>query len=402
MKKMNRLILFFLLLGNVAFGQTNIVDTLKVRQDFEKLMSNLETNYVYYNTKDVDLNCIKSYYSQKISSINNSTEALLFFEYILDEFYDSHLHLNTSNKFSYRLYSPIFVSTIGNKTEISSTWKDQIESGLNINITNGEILTFNGINFNELIEKFPTHCQNKNNNEIRTWISNKILSGRRNEPRIVTLKTKAGKIETLDIDKIKIRKDTNLLSYKIIDNIGVIRLNNSLGETKTKEEFKQALKNLKETDGIILDLRNTVDGGNTSIAYPIAGHFTNKKMVFQKYKNKKEEFVDYIKPTNPQYDKPLIVLVGRWTGSVGEGLASGFDGTGIGIIVGTEMLKLAGATKSYNFSNFNYGYQYPYTDVLHITDYPREKFVPKYKVVCNDINEDEFIKEGIRIINQQK
>ena len=399
---MNRLIFFFLLLGNVAFAQTNTVDTLKVRQDFDKLMSNLETNYVYYNTKDVDLDCIKSYYSQKISSIKKSTEALLFFEYILDEFYDSHLHLNTSNKFSYRLYSPVFVSTIGDKTEILSTWKDQIESGININITNAEILTFNGINFNELIEKFPTHCQNKNNNEIRTWISNKILSGRYNEPRIITLKTKTGKIETIDIDKIKIRKDTNMLSYKIVDNIGIIRLNNSLGEPKTKSEFKQAIKNLKETNGIILDLRNTVDGGNTGIAYPIAGHFTNKKMVFQKYKNTQKEFVDYIKPKNSKYDKPLIVLVGRWTGSVGEGLASGFDGTGIGKIVGTEMEKLAGATKSYSFSNFDYGYQAPYIDVLHISGLQREKFTPKYKVECNDGIEDEFIKEGIRIINQQK
>jgi hypothetical protein len=401
-KNMNRLILFFLLLGNVAFGQTNTVDTLKVRQDFEKLITNLETNYVYYNMKDVDLNCIKSYYNQKISSIRNSTETLLFFEFILDEFYDSHLHLNSSTKFSYRLYSPIFASTIGDKTEILSTWKDQIESGININITNAEILTFNGINFNELIEKFPTHCQNKNNNEIRTWISNKILSGRYNEPRIITLKTKTGKIETLDIDKIKIRKDTNMLSFKIVDNIGIIRLNNSLGEPKTKNEFKQVIKNLKETNGIILDLRNTVDGGNTDIAYPIAGHFTNKKMVFQKYKNTQNEFVDYIKPENSKYDNPLIVLVGRWTGSVGEGLASGFDGTGIGKIVGTEMEKLAGATKSYSFSNFEYSYQAPYIDVLHISGLPREKFIPKYKVVCNDGIEDEFIKEGIRIINQQK
>jgi len=401
-KNMNRLILFFLLLGNVAFGQTNTVDTLKVRQDFEKLITNLETNYVYYNTKDVDLNCIKSYYNQKISSIRNSTETLLFFEFILDEFYDSHLHLNSSTKFSYRLYSPIFTSTIGDKTEILSTWKDQIESGININITNAEILTFNGINFNELIEKFPTHCQNKNNTEIRTWISNKILSGRYNEPRIITLKTKTGKIETLDIDKIKIRKDTNMLSFKIVDNIGIIRLNNSLGEPKTKSKFKQVIKNLKETNGIILDLRNTVDGGNTDIAYPIAGHFTNKKMVFQKYKNTQNEFVDYIKPENSKYDNPLIVLVGRWTGSVGEGLASGFDGTGIGKIVGTEMEKLAGATKSYSFSNFEYSYQAPYIDVLHISGLPREKFIPKYKVVCNDGIEDEFIKEGIRIINQQK
>ncbi len=326
----------------------------------------------------------------------------MFFEYILDEFYDSHLHLKRANNFSYRLYSPIFVSTTGDKTEILSTWKDQIDSGLNINITNGEVLTFNGINFNELIDKFPTHCHNKNNNEIRTWISNKILSGRYNEPRIITYKTKAGKIETLDIDKIKIIKDSTMLSYKIVDNIGIIRLNNSLGETKTKKEFKEAIKNLKETNGIILDLRNTVDGGNTGIAYPIAGHFTNKKMVFQKYKNNQKEFVDYIKPKSPQYEKPLIVLVGRWTGSVGEGLASGFDGTGIGKIVGTEMLKLAGATKSFNFSNFNYGYQYPYIDVLHITGYPREKFVPTFKVECNDQNEDEFIKEGIRIINLKK
>jgi carboxyl-terminal processing protease len=310
--------------------------------------------------------------------------------------------LNSSNKFSFRLYSPIFASTIGDKTEILSTWKDQIESGININITNAEILTFNGINFNELIEKFPTHCHNKNNNEIRTWISNKILSGRYNEPRIITLKTKTGKIETLDIDKIKIRKDTNMLSYKIVDNIGIIRLNNSLGETKTKREFKQALNNLKETNGIILDLRNTVDGGNTGIAYPIAGHFTNKKMVFQKYKNTHKEFVDYIKPKNSKYDKPLVVLVGRWTGSVGEGLASGFDGTGIGKIVGTEMEKLAGATKSYSFSNFDFGYQAPYIDVLHISGLPREKFIPKYNVECNDGIEDEFIKEGIRIINQQK
>jgi carboxyl-terminal processing protease len=101
-------------------------------------------------------------------------------------------------------------------------------------------------------------------------------------------------------------------------------------------------------------------------------------------------------------DNPLIVLVGRWTGSVGEGLASGFDGTGIGKIVGTEMEKLAGATKSYSFSNFEYSYQAPYIDVLHISGLPREKFIPKYKVVCNDGIEDEFIKEGIRIINQQK
>jgi hypothetical protein len=43
-------------------------------------------------------------------------------------------------------------------------------------------------------------------------------------PRIITVKTVEGDIETLDINKIKIRKDSNLLSYKIIDNIGIITI----------------------------------------------------------------------------------------------------------------------------------------------------------------------------------
>lgn len=399
---MKKLLTLFLIISNAAYTQSIKVDTLKVRQDYEKLISNLETKYVYYTQKDVDIECLKNYYSNRIKTLTSETDVLLFFEYLLDEFYDSHLHLNSSNQFSYRLYSPVFATTTGSKIEISSVWKDQIESGVNINITNAEILTFNGVEFNQVIEKFPTHCQNKSNTEIRTWISNKILSGRYNEPRIITLKTTAGKIETLDIDKIKIRKDTTLLTYKIVDNIGIIRLNNSLGETKSKREFKQVLKKLKNTDGIILDLRNTVDGGSTNVANPIAGHFTNKKLVFQKYKNTYKEFVDHIKPQNPKFDNPLVVLVGRWTGSMGEGLASGLDGTGIGTLVGTEMQKLAGATKDYKFNYSHFGYQVPYIDVLHINGTPRQKLVPKYKVQCDDSKADEFIKEGIRIIKDLK
>lgn len=393
-------ILFIILFTNYTFAQTKIVDTIKVKQDFEKLINNLETNYVYYNSKDVDLNCIKKYYSQKISTLKNETEILLFFEYILNEFYDNHLHLNTNSKSSYRLYSPLFAESIANKIIISSTWKDQIQTGLNVNVTNSELLTFNGININEVIENFPTHCQNKKNSEIRNWILNKILAGKYNESRIITIKTTTGKTETIDIDKIKIRNDTSLVSYKIIDNIGIIRLNNSLGDRRTKAEFKNTLIKLKDTDGIILDLRNTISGGNTNIGNAIAGHFTNKKVIFQKYKNTKQEFVDYIKPNKPQYNKPLVVLVGRFTASMGEGLASGLNG--IGIVIGTEMQKLAGATKSYNFSNFDYGYQASYIDVLNILNIPREKFVPKIKIICDDKIEDEFVKEGIRIIKEKK
>lgn len=393
-------ILFTLSIAQVVFSQSNLIDTIKVKQDLDEMLLKLETKYVYYNKKDVDFDCLKKYYSGKIGSLKNNAEVLLFFEYLLDEFYDSHLHLNTNNKHSFRLYSPIYASTEGSKTVISSFWKDQIENNITINLINAEILTFNGIKFNTVIENFPTHCQNKNNNEIRTWLSNKILAGRYDEPRIITIKTTSGKIETFDLDKIILKEETGVLSYFIQDSIGIIRINNSLGKIRTKRKFTKALKKLKNTKGLILDLRNTVDGGSTNIANPIAGHFTKDKQVFQKYSNTDTQFVDYIKPKRPYYGKPLVILVGRWTGSMGEGLASGFDGAGIGKVVGTEMLKLAGATKNYSFKHRNYGYQMPYIEVLHKTGYPREKFVPKHEVQLDDSKNDEFILKGIRIINE--
>jgi len=388
---MKKILFIFLFFNNFLFAQSNPVDTIKVRADFEKIILNLKLDYVYHNKKDVDLDCLKKQYASKIGTLKNDSEVLLFFEYLLDEFYDSHLHLQTNNQNSYRLYSPIYVSTIGNKTTVSSIWKDQIESKINIDLMDAEVLTLNGVEFNEAIENFPTHCQNKNNDEIRSWISNKILAGRYNEPRVITLKTISGSIETFNLDSIKLKKESSLVSSNIQDSVGIIRINNSLGNLKTIKEFKEALNQLKNTKGLILDLRNTVDGGNTNVANPIAGHFTNEKQVFQKYRNSKTQFVDYIKPKKPYFNKPLVVLVGRWTGSMGEGLAAGFDGCGIAKIVGTKMHRLAGGTKDYHFTNFDFGYQMPYIEVLQQNNEPREKFIPKYKVVCNSTESDEFL-----------
>ena len=392
-------LVIIMIFGYSAFAQAN-VDTLKIRADFDNILANLESNYVYYDQKNVDLICLKSYYGNQIGNIKTDAQTLLFFEYLLNEFYDSHLHLQSNNNSSYRLYSPIYAELQGERIMISSYWKDQIETNLSMEIIGTEILSFNGIDFNQAIIDFPTHCQNKDNLEIRTWIANKRLAGRYNEPRILVLKNKLGDYNTLDLDSIKFKAATSLISYKTIDNIGVIRINNSLGTSQTKTEFKNALKNLVKTKGLILDLRNTIDGGNTSVANPIAGHFTSSKVQFQKYKNNKQQFADFITPTKPNYRKPLVVLVGRWTASMGEGLASGLDGAGIGTVIGTEMHKLAGATKNYNFLHFNFGYQVPYIEVLHSSGLPREKFVPKHTVNCSNDTEDEFIKEALILIKK--
>jgi carboxyl-terminal processing protease len=100
-----------------------------------------------------------------------------------------------------------------------------------------------------------------------------------------------------------------------------------LGNNNLIKEFDKALDSLLETKAIILDLRNTLNGGNTYVAKGIMSRFISKEKAYQKHSllesytfglKIKRTFVEYVSPRGKQYQKPLIVLVGRWTGSMGK------------------------------------------------------------------------------------
>jgi carboxyl-terminal processing protease len=55
----------------------------------------------------------------------------------------------------------------------------------------------------------------------------------------------------------------------------------------------------------------------------------------------------YGSPRQNIYKKPVVVLVGNWTGSMGEGIAIGFEGIKRAKIVGTKMAGLLGEIYSF-------------------------------------------------------
>ncbi|HLR77081.1 MAG TPA: S41 family peptidase, partial [Balneolaceae bacterium] len=316
---------------------------------------------------------------------------------------DSHLHLTFNTSHSYRTYSPIYVETKGKKTIIKSVWESQIKSGLKNGMIGAQVLSINGKKFNKAIMEFPTHCNNKNNDTVRTWISNKIIAGRHDEPRILKIKTKYGKLETLNIDNIKLKEGSTLLSYHRIGDIGIIRFNNSFGESKTKSKFTKALTQLKNTKGLILDLRNTVDGGAPDIVNSIAGHFTKNKLPFQFYRipKIKKAFADSISPQKPYYYNPVVMLVNRWTGSVGEGFAVGMAGTGLAKIVGTEMERLGGATEIFELNFNKLGYQMPVAKIFQKDGRPRKSFKPQYAIIPKIGPMDESMEKAIKLLDNE-
>jgi hypothetical protein len=73
---------------------------------------------------------------------------------------------------------------------------------------------------------------------------------------------------------------------------------------------------------------------------------------------------------------PLTVRVGRWTGSMGEGLAIGFDALGAKV-VGTHMAGLLGAIYDFRLERSGLVIKLPAERLLAVDGTPRERFVPK-------------------------
>lgn len=407
---MKQLILTFIIFLNFscANSQENEIDQNEIKEDLNEIITDIANNYIYLEEKTVDLNCIREYYKKQISNINTEEETVLFFEYLLDEFYDNHLTLRTNRESSFRLFSPVYTTFEKDKPIITNVWQTQIKN-LNQNIIGAEILKFNGIDFEQVINDFPTHCNNKKLPETKEWIANKILAGRYNEPRILSLRLPNKKEVEFDLDRILLKNNNNLLTSRTVNGIGIIRINNSLGNDNLVSEFDETLDELSNTKGLIIDLRNTIFGGDSYEARGIMSRFINEQKPYQRHsyivksKNNPDverSWVEYVSPRLKQYENPVVILVGRWTGSMGEGLAIGFEGMERAEIIGSEMRRLAGEVYDFGFKHQRYGYKLSTAKLYHVNGIIREKYIPTNYVKQTTIKKDETLEKGIELINK--
>lgn len=405
-KKMKNTIIFVvgaiicLLIGCTTTKKYASPEELKLAE-FDEFIENMENEYIYLDTRMDEFDCIKKTYRNEAIHLSDRNAHVLFYETIMMEFWDSHLQLNTNLKSSFRVDYTIYSEFVNGATQVKSLWQTQLRPLPEENIIDAEIVSFNGVPFQQAIDDFPTRCQDKEDPKVRTWLGNKILSGRWNEPRNVVLKLSNGSSFELNIDAMKEVKESTLMQHKRIGNVGYIRINDALDESDLVNDFNLALNELMNTEALILDLRNTESGGNTGVAKPILGRFISEKKPYQLYENKKKKYFGYVKPKGPTYTQPLYVLANKWTGSMGEGVAVALDGMDRATIIGTEMDGLRGGMKGIKMMTQNFSYFFSFEKIFHIDGTPREEFVPEIYVRQTQHSKDEALEMALTLIKDK-
>jgi carboxyl-terminal processing protease len=75
--------------------------------------------------------------------------------------------------------------------------------------------------------------------------------------------------------------------------------------------------------------------------------------------------------------KPVVVLVGAWTGSMGEGLAIGLKPAIDAPVLGRPMAGLLGALGELTLPDSGITVRIPVEQLFHVNGTPREQFLPQ-------------------------
>ncbi|MGL6043072.1 MAG: S41 family peptidase, partial [Sandaracinobacteroides sp.] len=138
-------------------------------------------------------------------------------------------------------------------------------------------------------------------------------------------------------------------------------------------------------EAIILDLQETPSGGNTTVARAIMGWFTDRPRAYQVHRAIAEEratgiprqWIEQVLPRPGRFHSgPLSVRVGRWTGSMGEGIAIGLASWGSDVS-GRPMAGLLGAVADIAAGPDGFILKLPTERLMAVDGTPRADFRPR-------------------------
>jgi len=295
------------------------------RENFEALWSILDANYADFQLKSIDWQQIGQRYTARLDSIANDEDFYRMMFQLVNELKDTRSWLNN--------YHPSFLSTVGDMPTDIFQDRPFVIAGEK---AGWEVLAVDGMTIPERIESLrPLLHACSSERAFRREASGFLLAGKASEAVSVTLRSPQGQTETLalrrggrSIPVPAAKLSITLTRQQFVDfgrypsGLGFIHIRSFNGHEEITQEFDRALDTLRDTNGLILDIRDNPGGNGHS---DIVGRFLHKDTFvgYSYIKNgaKHDQLArskDHIQPREWEYKQPVALLVSDRTGSAAD------------------------------------------------------------------------------------
>ena len=352
--------------------------------DGEQLCALVRENYVYLDGKAAAWDTACAELPARAATASTGPERLRVLEDLTDTLYDAHVSFGANSGQSPRLVPS------GNDYWLEEGQVTGVRAGSAAAMAGlqvwDRVSAVDGQPLDAAIAERLQPSGVQPDSAQRHWAELAAAAGYRNRPHTVTV-LRDGRELTLSLDIGLAQLPEGPVTARMLPGqIGYVRFNNSLGEDDTVAAFDAAMETLRGARGWILDLRDTPGGGNTDVAEPVMGRFIDEEGAYQLIRPM--DTPEWQKTVSPRGDwtaqGPLAVLVGHWTGSMGEGMAVGLDGLRRGEVFGSRMAGLAGGVESFTLDASGLAFRIPTYALAHIDGTPREAWRPTHQVLADN------------------
>ncbi|MBS1726424.1 MAG: PDZ domain-containing protein [Armatimonadetes bacterium] len=375
------------MLSCVAFAAACFIQAPDYTADLKEFIEDIRLAGAYTHQDKIDFDALQKAYEPTFRDAKTKTDVLRALEDLIGELHDFHAGLGSNDDHSPRLVptgADIYAAWHGDNAIIEEVRPNSIAQKAGVQYGD-DILQINGKTAKVASEEW-LHVR-KTDPRAAEYGLNAALAGRWDSPRKLTVKRSGKTIELSFATAAQPSFDKALDVENLPGGILYLRPENSLGQYSLVTEFDHHRADILKAKRIVIDLRNTPSGGDSSVARAILGHFVRSRRAFQRhtfYEIDTNTIHDWVEYANPRYSQTpkakVAILVDHWTGSMGEGIAIGFDATGAGTVIGTHMAGLRGAISGFELPVSKLRVQFPTEKIYHVDGTPREFWKPKILV----------------------
>lgn len=381
-------------------------------QDFDALWKFVHDQYAYFHLKQTDWTKVRAHYAPRAAQVTSRRQFVGLLEQVLAELYDPHAHVAVNTAASPRL--------VPSGTDLRAGWHadgaviTDVRAGSAAEAAGvpagAELLAIGGRPVRDAArEQLPSTLASPDT-LAWTWALQAALAGRRDTPVQIEVLLSGERRRFEYWPERADRQDALLTTSVMHGRFARIRIHDSLGDTALIAAFDSALAAVRGMDGLVLDLRDTPSGGTSTVARGIMSRLITVEQPYQWHELPAEQqrfgvrrlWLEYVAPRGPfTYDGPIIVLVGAWTGSMGEGLAIGLDGMSRATVVGRPMAGLVGAVYDVRLPNTGFVVRIPAERLFHVDGTPREAFLPRVVMERAGTGEDTALEAALRLLAER-
>jgi C-terminal processing protease CtpA/Prc len=325
-------------------------------ENFDILAEAIDKNYSFFMHKNIDWPDVTARYRQKVEAATTNNEFYLLLYKFVRELNDFHSWLcNYDHAPEIGRFSPQMNTRLIEGKCVVTHVEQGSEAQQNGFSSGCVIVGVDGLNVEKRVEKIkPIMHVYSSQRCFMEQAHRRILDGKENSYVSIKFITSDGLTKITKLKRVR-SKDEEIIQPDFVVNkgkfiwhgihssgYGYIRIISFSGREELADEFDLALESMKNTPGLMIDVRENLGGFGTAQQRIIGRFITSRTKVNVAYTKNgpgHEDFAmheTYFEPTgNWQYTKPLALLINVITGSASDLFTCSLISTGRPITVGT-------------------------------------------------------------------